>query len=230
MKQQNAAKRLDPEVWDKIDKWRLKGWSYEKLSKKFKVSKSTLSYRYGEGQKEKTLNRRRKRRTKFQSKIDSFFDRAVDQKRSQHLWYKRPERTYESKVRSFFKDKNYSTKGVDMKTRIQQMTEHLWPYEGKDKNGLSHPYVSCSITGRKVSVMAPKGHPLAANIDHEIPAARGGTNEISNAQILAEKINEIKGDMTNEELFEQIYGIIINEPFIKFMEKSKKCQILIKHK
>ena len=41
------SKRLDPEVWDRIDRWRAKGWSYKNLATKFKISKGTLAYRYG---------------------------------------------------------------------------------------------------------------------------------------------------------------------------------------
>jgi len=44
-KKSTTAKRLDPEVWDRIDKWRKKGKSYKELSMKFKISKGTLSYR-----------------------------------------------------------------------------------------------------------------------------------------------------------------------------------------
>ena len=61
-KKSTTAKRLDPEFWDRIDRWREKGWSYKNLSMKFKVSKGTLSYRYGKNQKEKTLARQQKRR------------------------------------------------------------------------------------------------------------------------------------------------------------------------
>ena len=54
------SKRLDPEVWDRIDRWRAKGWSYQNLATKFKLSKGTLAYRYGKGQKEKALARQQK--------------------------------------------------------------------------------------------------------------------------------------------------------------------------
>ena len=78
--------------------------------------------------------------------------------------------------------------------------------------------------------MEAKGHPLAANLDHEIPVARGGRNELSNAQLLKEKINSMKGDMTNEELFDEIFDIFRADPFINYVEKVKKCKILIKNK
>ena len=229
-KKSTTAKRLDPEVWDRIDRWREKGWSYTDLAHKFKLSKSTLSYRYGKNQKEKTLQRSQKRRDHFQLKIDHFFDRTIDQKRNHNLMNKRPERTWDCKVRAFHKDKNNSTKGLDMRTRRDEMNEHIWPNEGKDKNGLSFPYASCAITGKRVSVMEAKGHPLAANLDHEIPVARGGRNELSNAQLLKEKINSMKGDMTKEELFDEIFDIFRADPFINNVEKVKKCKILIKNK
>lgn len=224
------SKRLDPEVWDRIDRWRAKGWSYRDLATKFKLSKGTLAYRYGPGQKQKLRDRMKKWRDPWQSKVNQFFDRTIDQKRNPKLMNKRPERTWDCKVRAFHKDKNNSTKGLDMKTRRDQMNEHVWPNNGKDKNGLSFPYASCAITGKKVSVMEAKGHPLAANLDHEIPVARGGRNELSNAQLLKERINSMKGDMTNEEFFDEIFDVVNGDAFTKYIEKVKKCQIRIKHK
>ena len=78
--------------------------------------------------------------------------------------------------------------------------------------------------------MEAKGHPLAANLDHEIPVARGGRNELSNAQLLKERINSMKGDMTNEEFFDEIFDVVNGDAFTKYIEKVKKCQIRIKHK
>jgi 5-methylcytosine-specific restriction endonuclease McrA len=92
------------------------------------------------------------------------------------------------------------------------------------------PMDTCAITGKKVSVMEAKGHPLCMNLDHEIPVARGGRNELSNAQLLKEKINSMKGDMTNEEFFDEIFDIFRADPFIDYVEKVKKCKILIKNK
>ena len=94
-----------------------------------------------------------------------------------------------------------------MKTRRNEMEEHLWPNEGKDKNGLSFPYVTCAITGKKHSVMEAQAHPLSMNLDHEIPVARGGRNELKNCQPLGTAINQIKGDRTNEELFDILFDI-----------------------
>ena len=143
---------------------------------------------------------------------------------------KRPERTWDCKVRAFYRDKNNSTKGLNMKTRRNEMEEHLWPNEGKDKNGLSFPYVTCAITGKKHSVMEAQAHPLIMNLDHEIPVARGGRNELENCQPLGTAINQIKGDRTNEELFDILFDIFRADPFINYVEKVKKCKILIKNK
>ena len=102
--------------------------------------------------------------------------------------------------------------------------------EGKDKNGLSFPYVTCAITGKKHSVMEAQAHPLSMNLDHEIPVARGGRNELENCQPLGTAINQIKGDRTNEELFDILFDIFRADPFINYVEKVKKCKILIKNK
>jgi 5-methylcytosine-specific restriction endonuclease McrA len=219
MKAQSTAKRIDPEVWERIENWHHKGWSYTKLSKKYKISKGTLSYRFGKDQKEKTLKRMQKRRDSFQLKVDHFFDRIIDQKRNPIFINKRPERTWNCKVRSFYKNKLGSTKGLDLMTRREEMESHLWPNKGKDKNGLSFPYVTCAITGNKHSVMEAQSHPLGMNLDHIIPVARGGRNELENCQPLGTKINQMKGDMTNEEFFEQI-NKIIKGPWYQEMKKG----------
>jgi ribosome-binding protein aMBF1 (putative translation factor) len=72
-KKSTTAKRLDPEVWDRIDRWREKGWSYTDLAHKFKLSKSTLSYRYGKNQKEKNTTKITKKKRSFSIKNRSFF-------------------------------------------------------------------------------------------------------------------------------------------------------------
>ena len=196
-KKRTTANRLDPEVWDRIDRWRAKGWSYKNLAHKFKLSKSTLSYHYGKGQKEKTRARMQKRRDHFQLKVDHFWDKAMDTKRDKALTNKRPERTWDYKVRGFHKDKENSTKGY------------------------SFPWVACKITGRKVSVMVPKGHHYACNLDHILPAARGGPNNVENCQPLDERINAMKVDMTNEEFFDKVAEVTRGDMYKKYMKGKK---------
>jgi 5-methylcytosine-specific restriction endonuclease McrA len=45
------------------------------------------------------------------------------------------------------------------------------------------------------------GHP-DSSIDHKIPRARGGTNDIDNLQWVAKRINQMKTDFTHEEFLE----------------------------
>ena len=220
-KKSTTAKRLDPEVWDRIDNWRKRGWSYKKLAMKFNISQGTLSYRYGKNQKEKTMARQQKRRDYFQHKVDHFLDCTHDVKRNPKLMNKRPERGFDYKIRGFHKDKNNSTKGLDMTTRREQMKEHLWPHNGKDDKGYSFPWLSCKMTGRKVSVMVPKGHYYACNLDHILPVSRGGANELENCQVLSDKINYAKGDMTNEEFFDLINTVTQGEMYKKYMKGKK---------
>lgn len=215
------SKRLDPEVWDRIDRWRAKGWSYRDLATKFKLSKGTLAYRYGKGQKEKTLARQQKRRDYFQYKVDHFIHQTHDVRRNQKLMNKRPERTWDYKVRGFYKDKDNSTKGLDMSTAREQMIQHIWPNDGKDENGHSFPWTTCKITGRKVSVMVPKGHYYACNLDHILPVARGGANELENCQVLADKVNYAKGDMTNDEFLDMVTLITKGEMYKKHTKGKK---------
>ena len=44
-----------------------------------------------------------------------------------------------------------------------------------------------------------KIEPLLFSIDHKLPKNRGGSNELSNLQLIDIKCNKVKGDLTDEE-------------------------------
>jgi CRISPR/Cas system Type II protein with McrA/HNH and RuvC-like nuclease domain len=54
----------------------------------------------------------------------------------------------------------------------------------------------CYLTGRTVDLQDPTSYEL----DHIVPATRGGSNGLENCGIASPKINRMKSDMTVEEL------------------------------
>ena len=91
----------------------------------------------------------KKWRDPWQSKVTSFLINYRSKKKEK-LMNKRPERTWDCKVRAFYKDKNNSTKGLDMKTRRDQMNEQYGQMMVKMKMVCLF-LGTCAITGKKVS-------------------------------------------------------------------------------
>lgn len=54
---------------------------------------------------------------------------------------------------------------------------------------------ACALSGVKLDIDT-------AELDHKVPLARGGTNDLSNLQWVHKKINRAKGTMTNDEFIE----------------------------
>jgi 5-methylcytosine-specific restriction endonuclease McrA len=69
--------------------------------------------------------------------------------------------------------------------------------------------------------MVPKGHYYACNLDHILPVARGGANELENCQVLADKVNYAKGDMTNDEFLDMVTLITKGEMYKKHTKGKK---------
>tara|TARA_R110000787_G_scaffold286072_1_gene403244 strand:+ start:76 stop:729 length:654 start_codon:yes stop_codon:yes gene_type:complete len=192
--------RLEKKVIEEIKTLFKAGLSNKQITEKLDVKKNTVSYYTNSTTKNKSYLYKKKNRTVFMQKVDDFFDSIYVQPIIPKQT--RPERTFEYKVRAYFRDKNNLTTGEDMKKRTEQVEQILWPYDGKDANGYEFPYATDAITGLKINVMAQKGDPDACNFDHRLPKCRGGTNDVVlNFQSLHEDVNAIKGKLTNEELF-----------------------------
>lgn len=62
----------------------------------------------------------------------------------------------------------------------------------------------CALTGRELS-------PDAASIDHIVPASQGGTNEISNLQVVTKEANFAKGAMGHDEFIAPCRDVVATE-------------------
>jgi 5-methylcytosine-specific restriction endonuclease McrA len=68
------------------------------------------------------------------------------------------------------------------------------------------PEPKCYLTGRLVDLSKPNTYQL----DHKIPATRGGDNSLDNLGLTCKEANLAKSDMTTDELIEISKDILIN--------------------
>jgi 5-methylcytosine-specific restriction endonuclease McrA len=62
----------------------------------------------------------------------------------------------------------------------------------------------CYLTGKSINL----DHPETYNLDHIIPASRGGTNDLENLGICLKEANQAKGDLLLEELYDLCDSIL----------------------
>lgn len=55
----------------------------------------------------------------------------------------------------------------------------------------------CYLSGTPINILTDD-----YQLDHILPVSRGGTNELSNMAIATIEANQMKGGLTNEELFD----------------------------
>lgn len=158
---------------EEILKLRKEGKSYKHIQLILNCSKSTISYHCGEGQKEKTKKRTKKRRENILlEKVDTFKYRKL--------------RNNREKVRRFNKRDNET--GFANK----EIEQNFFWTDVLKKFGEN---TFCYLSGEKINLLND-----SYNLDHIIPYSRGGDNSIDNLGITHEIVNKLKSDLTPDEL------------------------------
>mgnify|MGYP003676381114 CR=1 FL=1 len=202
-----SAKRLPKETLEEMKQLRQKGLTYEAIAIKLNISKGTICYHLAPGQKEKTsLRCARRYEQRFIKKVDNFFDRKTRPKKI--VKDRRPERRWSYKVRSIFRDKNESTKGLDMKTRSEEVKNYFWPKDNKDEYGNEFPRTTCRYSGVPINFEADIDTLEYATFDHKIAVSKGGPNEVTNCQPLQGIVNDMKRALSQDVFFKWIYKIV----------------------
>ena len=208
-------------VKEKILDLRQEGHSYDSIVKEVKVSKSTVSYHLGEGQKEKTLGRQAKRKEGVCGKV--------------HAFIYNPRKPYNAKIyklgpirkkaRGFVYGVHILSRRAsyeDNKKKLKHPNQKVWAYIGKVFPGIKSekdnvqavnqwtgkpdytdegkplmvPYMRCKISGE---IYNAKGSDVQA--DH-IDGDRLN-NHIDNFSFVHSVCNYMKGQMSYKQLYEK---------------------------
>lgn len=161
---------------------RREGFSFRAIAKTLGCSKATISYHCGQNDSEK-------KRVKSQSrnplgkKVGAFKSRCTKES-----W-----RTFRTKVKGF-KKRNKGMGRARTNWRVHNVSQ---PYTCKDvveKIGLKP---ICYLTGRKINLNKPSQYSL----DHIIPTAKGGSNDLNNLGITCIEVNHAKGSLSLKEFY-----------------------------
>jgi 5-methylcytosine-specific restriction endonuclease McrA len=192
-------------VKDKILALRAAGRTYNEIAAELGVSKGSISYHCGEGQKDKTRRRRiaaRKMAHPLTRKIENF---CLDFRRSRtthKLLYR--------KMVSFCREKTGKFTS-DMATfTIPQLLEKI----GDDPK--------CALTGRPVDLLDASSYAL----DHVVPRAKGGANSLDNCQLVCSAANQAKHDMLQDEfvkLCEEVVAHAQRQKYLPLEAYTGKC-------
>lgn len=162
---------------EQILKLRAEGKSYNEIKEILGCSKGTISYHCGKGQKEKTTKRRQKRRENILlKKVESYKHRKT-------------RKDVVESVRKFQKRDNNSKGGVNKDINTTFTWEDVIAKVGAD--------TVCYLSGEKIDLYSNE-----YQLDHKIPASKGGENTLDNLGITHRDVNQMKRDLTIDELLE----------------------------
>lgn len=174
---------------------RSEGKSYKQIQKILGCSMSTISYHCGNGNEKKRAIQKAKERAPICKKVSHFKGRCS---RANYIRLR-------SKVKTF-KRKSYLG-GNRTNTIVNNVNENYSCQDVIDKIG-ENPI--CYLTGEPIDLNKPETY----NLDHIIPTAKGGTNDLNNLGICLKEANQAKGELDPNELY------ILCEKIIAWMSKN----------
>jgi len=171
-------------IHEKILELREIGKSYSEIAKEVNCSRSTVSYHCNQDTKNDVRKRTRWQieqeswKYKLLKAIGNFKKRKMGTGRNNH------QEDWNKKLR---------TAVSHFRRRLQNMPTKNYTYKDVIKH-FGGTIVNCALTGRKIDILKD-----SYCIDHIIPVAKGGTNELENMAIVIPEANAAKSDLTNEE-------------------------------
>lgn len=174
---------------------RSKGFSYNEIQAELGCSKGTISYYCGSNQKEKTILRNKNFRSNkhpFYRKIEEFSkQKPLPPNYNNSL--KNIRDIISSKLKTFF---YYNKENATVKFTVDELLEKI----GQNPK--------CALTGRLIDLSKSRTY----HLDHIIPRAKGGSNELDNCQVVCKEANQAKSDLTMDEFIQLCREVVNNHP------------------
>lgn len=174
---------------EQILKLREEGKTYSEIQKELGCSKGTISYHCGEGQKEKSLKRCRKRRQ------DDIISVKIEK-------FKSRKKCFTESVRKFQKRNNIIKGRVDKKIELTFTKDDVL-------NKIGGYNAKCYLSGESINIKEDAYH-----LDHILPVSRGGDNSIGNLGVTKRIFNLMKHDLTVEEFIENCKKVLENFGYV----------------
>lgn len=173
---------------------RSNGYSYNKIMKELGCSKSTVHY-HCTNAKDRVVRKNLDRRKNnpdlaIMRKIYSF---CVDTKEKKYE---------ESKARKLYDIVN---RAIWRFSRIDGRSNRM--FSPKDFFNKFTKTPKCALTGRDIDLLDTKSYEL----DHIVPRAHGGTNELDNCQILCRDANRAKNSMLQDDFIKLCREIVAHD-------------------
>ena len=171
---------------EQILKLRKEGKTYNEIVATLGCSKGTISYHCGKGQKDKTLQRQKKRRFNKRrillKKLYDFISREIKIKTRDFQRRRTP--------KGYWDGKGIADKNFKVETLIKKVMENP----------------ICYLTGEEID-FSDSG---SFSFDHIIPVSKGGNSTLSNLGLCIKNANMSKYSMELDEYIELCKKVLIN--------------------
>jgi 5-methylcytosine-specific restriction endonuclease McrA len=175
---------------EQILKLRKEGKTYNQICKEVGCSKGTVSYYCGEEQKEKTVDRTRRRRKEISIliKVEIFQNRK---RGNQEIGFNKTKTKRNNKTLLRDKTRDFQRERVNQKLGKAELN-----FNYKDVIKKFGEKTTCYLTGRPIDLKRPRTY----SFDHVIPVSKGGENSLENLGLTCREANWAKSNMMIQEL------------------------------
>lgn len=175
---------------DDILKLRKAGKSYREIQRALGCSKSTIAYHCDGGKERKRVERLRKKAKPICRKVSNFKSRCS---KANYNVFRGKLKTFKRKIQGGRYSKTHAI--------VNSIKVNYSCQEVVDKIG-ENPV--CYLTGSKIDLNKPETY----NLDHVIPTAHGGSNDLDNLNVCLQRANQAKGELSLDELYKLCEDII----------------------